>query len=197
MERGPRANKPKAAKGSDKGKAKAAATDGRAADQPMEDAHDVSSKKAAAAMRKHITDVTTEVVRSLGGDPVTGGQYLCPERTPLRLLGHELRAVRLPKGCPAADMPFEQLMSSVEQIHSKCDADGNLPEAALRIMRKALTPCAEKAPAPAPAAGATAPNASSRPTTSFMTWPGPQGAGAASSFSPLTFGGPPRPSFGG
>ena len=98
----------------------------------MEDVHDASSKKAAAVMRKHITDVTTEVVRSLGGDPVTGGQYLCPEKTPLRLFGHELRAVRLPKGCPAADMPLEQLVSSVEHIHAnaKCDADGNLPDPA-------------------------------------------------------------------
>ena len=194
VERKPRANKPKAAKSSDKGKAKAAATDGRAADQPMEDVHDASSKKAAAVMRKHITDVTTEVVRSLGGDPVTGGQYLCPEKTPLRLFGHELRAVRLPKGCPAADMPLEQLVSSVESIHAnaKCDADGNLPEAALRILRKSLTPRAEQAPAPAPIFGAAMPT---RPSASFMTWSGPQGA-AASSSSPPIFG-RPQPSHGG
>ena len=93
-------------------------------------------------------------------------------------------------------MPLEQLMSSVEQIHSKCDADGNLPEAALRILRKALMPRAEQAPAPVPTAGATAPTPLFRPAASFMTWSGPQGA-AASSSSPPTFGGPPRPSFGG
>ena len=126
-------------------------------------------------------------MRALGGDSVTGGQYLCPDKTPLTLFGQQLRAVRIPKGSPAADMQHEELWKHVEHLHAKLDAAGNLPEAGLRILRKALTPRAEQAPAPAPLF--------SRPPASFMTWSGPQGA-AASSSSPPIFG-RPQQSHGG
>ena len=160
----------------------------------MGDADEASAKASAAKMRKYITEVTTEVVRALGGDSVTGGQYLCPDKTPLTLFGQQLRAVRIPKGSPAADMQHEELWKHVEHLHGKLDAAGNLPEAGLRILRKALTPKAEKPPVPTPAATATA-AATHRPGSSFLSWPGPLGA-AASSSSPLVFG-PPRPGHGG
>ena len=205
-QRTPKGDKPKDPKCSDKSRA---AAGNERADEAMGDADEASAKASAAKMRKYITEVTTEVVRALGGDSVTGGQYLCPDKTPLTLFGQQLRAVRIPKGSPAADMQHEELWKNVEQLHGKLDTAGDLPEAGLRILRKALTPKAEKPPVPTPAAtataaathrvptaGATAPTPLFRPAASFMTWSGPQGA-AASSSSPPTFGGPPRPSFGG
>ena len=106
-------------------KSRAGAGDERA-DKAMGYADEASSVAAAAKMRRYITEVTTEVVRALGGDSVTGGQYLCPDKTPLTLFGQQLRAVRIPKGSPAADMRHEELWGNVEHLHSKLDADGNL-----------------------------------------------------------------------
>ena len=102
--------------------------------------------------------------------------------------------VRIPKGSPAADMRHEELWGNVEHLHSTLDADGNFPEAGLRILRKALTPKADKAPAPAPASAATA-AATHRPGSVFLSWSGPHGATAGSP-SPLFFG-TPRPGHGG
>ena len=51
------------------------------ADEAMGDADEASSVAAAAKIRRYITEVTTEVLRALGGDSVTGGQYLCPDKT--------------------------------------------------------------------------------------------------------------------
>ena len=102
-------------------------------------------------MRKHITDITTDVVRSLGGTPETGGQYLCPEKLPLTLFGHKLRAVRLPKGCKAAEMPPEELLPKVEALFRQNRDD---PQKRIDIIRAVLTP-------PAPAHAATAATAMS------------------------------------
>ena len=80
-QRKPKADKAKGSKGSDKTKATAA--QGRADDAAMADADDAPGKAAAVTMRRHLTDATTDVVRALGGDSVTGRQLLCAEKTPL------------------------------------------------------------------------------------------------------------------
>ena len=159
----------------------------------MADADEAEAKTAALTMRKHVTTVITEVVRALGGDSVTGRQHLCAEKTPLTLFGHALRGVPLPKGCPAADTPHEQLWASLEKIHGKLDASGNLPEAELRKLRTALMPRAQQAPAPAPIFG----TATAAPASGFVPLFGhsPAGGAAASSSSAPLFG-PPRPGYG-
>ena len=77
-----------------------------------------------------------------------------------------MKAIRLPKACPAAEMPHAELSSRVEQLHHELHADGATAadkETALRKLRKALTPRradkahlfagqAANAAAPAPAA---------------------------------------------
>ena len=192
-----RKTKAEQAKGSKRPNKGKATTGDAPADEPMGDADTASTKAAAAQMRKCITDVTTEVVRALGGDSVTGGQYLCTDKTPLTLFGHELRGVRLPTGCPAADMRHDELWGHVEHFHKFISDSGDLPESELRKLRRALTPRAERASANAPGASATA-AASSRPACSgsaFLSWPGPLGANASSSSPPPLFGGY-KPTYG-
>ena len=96
-----------------------AAGDEPAADAPMADADHAAAKAAAAEMRKHITDVTSAVVLELGGDSSKASteQYLCSDKTPLKIFGHVAKPIRLPKACPASDMTQEPLWTCVEDLH--------------------------------------------------------------------------------
>ena len=85
---------------------------------PAADADEAARKLAAMQLRDAITAETTAVVRKLGGDAETGGQYLDPPQ-PLQLFGNKLRNIRLPKGSKAADMmPEEFCGSSLMQVLS-------------------------------------------------------------------------------
>ena len=115
----------------------------------MADADEVSAEQAAVSMRKCITDVITEVVHSLGGCSDNENNALCDDKVPYEVFGHKLKPLRLPKHCPAADMPPSELMVSVQDLHNDLRAAANAPgrEALLQKLRVALTPRrADKAP---------------------------------------------------
>ena len=94
------------------------------------------------------------MVRKLGGDAETGGQYLDPPQ-PLQLFGNKLRNIRLPKGSKAADMMPEEFCAEIERMYQDAVARGNTPavaNAALESLRSALRPRdADEAPVPSPA----------------------------------------------
>ena len=132
-----------------------AASTEAAANVPMPAANaDEAASKLAKQLRDTITAETTAVVRELGGDAETGGQYLCPPQ-PLQLFGNKLRNIRLPKDSKAADMMPEEFCAEIERMYQDAVARGNTPavaNAALESLRSALRPRnADEAPVPSPA----------------------------------------------
>ena len=121
---------------------------------PAADADEAARKLAAMQLRDAITAETTAVVRKLGGDAETGGQYLDPPQ-PLQLFGNKLRNIRLPKDSKAADMMPEEFCAEIERMYQDAVARGNTPavaNAALESLRSALRPRdADEAPVPSPA----------------------------------------------
>ena len=115
---------------------------------------EAARKLAAMQLRDAITAETTAVVRKLGGDAETGGQYLDPPQ-PLQLFGNKLRNIRLPKGSKAADMMPEEFCAEIERMYQSAMAAGHTPavaNAALESLRSALRPRdADEAPVPSPA----------------------------------------------
>ena len=96
-----------------------------------------AASKLAKQLRDTITAETTAVVRELGGDAETGGQYLCPPQ-PLQLFGNKLRNIRLPKDSKAADMMPEEFCAEIERMYQSAMAAGNTPavaNAALESLR--------------------------------------------------------------
>ena len=91
-------------------------------------------------------------------------------------------------------MPKEELWQNLEFLHGFLSDAGELSEPEKRKMRNALTPRADKAPAPVPGATPSVfvPSHPARPTAAFMSWSGPHGSTASSS-SPLPLFGGQKP----
>ena len=70
------------------------------------------SKERVAALAKAIKGHITQVVRSMGGDETTGGDYLNPRQ--VIAVGAHKATFRLPKGSPAADIPANELGAMLE-----------------------------------------------------------------------------------
>ena len=73
----------------------------------------LTDMRVRSILRKTITSLTTEVVRSLGGDEKTGGQFLHTEKTVLNVGTYKF-SCRLPIGSKAANMSAEEFSTEVE-----------------------------------------------------------------------------------